>query len=97
MHNGKKTYRSPKEKVQLVLEGLKDPQGISAFCRRKGISEALFYKWQKRLLENADSLFEKPSKSSEKKDQSIRKRNPAQGQDYRDFAFSGRDGTSIRA
>lgn len=67
MHNGKKTYRSPKEKVQLVLEGLKDPEGISAFCRRKGISETSYYKWQKQLVENADSLFDKPSKSSEKK------------------------------
>ena len=28
MHNGKKTCRSPKEKVQLVLEGLKYPEGI---------------------------------------------------------------------
>ena len=67
MHNGKKSYYSPKQKVQLVLEGLRDPEGISAFCRRQGISEASFYKWQKQLLENADSLFEKPSKSSEKK------------------------------
>jgi len=54
-------------KVRTVLEGLKSPDGVAAYCRQKGISDVLFYQWQKQLINNADALFEKPSKSSAKK------------------------------
>ena len=54
-------------KVKTVLEGLKSPDGILAFCRRKGISDVQFYQWQKQLISNADAVFEKPSKSAERK------------------------------
>lgn len=54
-------------KVQTVLEGLKSPDSISAYCRRKGISEVQFYQWQKQMILNADSTFEKVSKASQKK------------------------------
>ena len=54
-------------KVRTVLEGLKSPDGIAAFCRRKGISEVQFYQWQKQLIENADSVFHKMSKAQERK------------------------------
>ena len=62
-----KNNYSSKFKVQAVLEGLKDPEGIAAYCRRKGISEVSFYNWQKQMLSNADSLFEKTPKSTQKK------------------------------
>lgn len=54
-------------KVHVVLEGLKSPDGISAFYRRKGISEVQFYQWQKQMLKNADVIFEKVSKATERK------------------------------
>jgi transposase-like protein len=54
-------------KVEAVLEGIRDPDGIAAYCRRKGISEVSFYQWQKQLLANADALFDKPSKAVVKK------------------------------
>jgi len=57
----------PGYKVQTVLEGLKSPDGISAFCRRKGISEVQFYQWQKQMISNADSTFEKVSKATQHK------------------------------
>lgn len=53
-------------KVAAVLEGLRDPDGIAAYCRRKGISDVSFYQWQKQLLANADALFDKPTKSAVK-------------------------------
>jgi len=58
---------TPGYKVQTVLEGLKSPDGISAYCRRKGISEVQFYQWQKQMISNADSTFEKLSKASQQK------------------------------
>lgn len=54
-------------KVRTVLEGLKTPDSIAAFCRRKGISEVQFYGWQKQMIENAESVFHKPSKAQERK------------------------------
>ena len=54
-------------KVRTVLEGLKSPDGIAAHCRRIGISEVQFYQWQKRMLNNADALFDKMPKTAEKK------------------------------
>ena len=58
---------SPDFKVRTVLEGLKSPDGIAAYCRRIGISEVQFYQWQKRMLSNADALFDRMPKSAEKK------------------------------
>jgi transposase-like protein len=54
-------------KVRTVLEGLKSPDGISSYCRRQGISEVQFYQWQKQMLTNADALFTKLPKSTERK------------------------------
>lgn len=54
-------------KVETVLEGLRDPEGIAAYCRRKGITDVSFYQWQKQMLANADALFDKPPKSAVKK------------------------------
>lgn len=54
-------------KVRTVFEGLKSPDGIAAYCRRVGISDVQFYKWQKQMLENADALFFRNSKSTQKK------------------------------
>ena len=51
-------------KVRTVLEGLKSPGGIAAYCRRSGISEVQFYQWQKKLLENADALFDRMPKAT---------------------------------
>ncbi len=58
---------SPSYKVRTVLEGLKSPEGISAYCRRKGIHEVQFYQWQKQMLNNAESTFAKVSKATEQK------------------------------
>ena len=62
-----KNNYSSRFKVEAVLEGLRDPDGIAAYCRRKGISDVSFYQWQKQILANADALFEKPPKSVVKK------------------------------
>jgi transposase-like protein len=54
-------------KVRTVLEGLKSPDGIAAFCRRVGINEVQFYQWQRQLLDNADAIFSKLPKAAEQK------------------------------
>lgn len=57
---------SPEEKVKIVFEGLTYPDGISKYCRSKGISDVLFYKWKHQIENNAKQVFlsnQKESKS----------------------------------
>jgi transposase-like protein len=54
-------------KVKAVLEALKDPEGISAYCRRTGISDVLLYRWQSQMIANAPNLFEQTPKSTQQK------------------------------
>ena len=42
---------SAEEKIQIVLEGLRGEESISAICRREGISPNLYYRWSKDFLE----------------------------------------------
>jgi len=65
-HIAKQKYTSS-FKVRTVLEGLKSPDGIAAYCRRQGISEVQFYQWQKQIILNADAVFAKVPKSVERK------------------------------
>jgi transposase len=58
---------SPAFKVKTVLEALKDPDGISAYCRRKGIKDTLVYRWQSQMINNATNLFEKVPQSAQLK------------------------------
>lgn len=51
-------------KVRTVLEGHQSGDGIAAYCRRRGISETQFYKWQQQMLSNADALFEQVPRSA---------------------------------
>ena len=62
----KRKQYSPKQKVKLVLEALTYPDGISAFCRKNGITENMFYKWKDKLLSNADVVFNRKKESSNK-------------------------------
>lgn len=68
---GKNTMPKPKYtssfKVRAVLEGLKSPDGVSAYCRRQGIHEVQFYQWQKQMISNAEATFAKVSKATERK------------------------------
>ncbi len=42
---------SSEEKIRIILEGLKGEEGVSAICRREGISTGLYYRWSKDFLE----------------------------------------------
>ena len=46
----RQTY-SAKEKICIVLAGLRGEESISVLCRREGIAESLYYSWSKEFLE----------------------------------------------
>jgi transposase-like protein len=54
-------------KVKSVLDAIKYPDGIMAYCRRHGLYDVLIYKWQSQMIANAEALFSKPSPSAEAK------------------------------
>jgi len=44
------TVRPPKEKLRIVIEGIK-AENISALCRREGISPTDYYRYRDKVLE----------------------------------------------
>ena len=48
-----------REKLALVLEGLKGECRISELCNEHGISQGMYYKWRDQLLTDGAKLFER--------------------------------------
>ena len=49
----RKTRRrhSTEERIRIVLEGFRGEESIASLCRRKGITESLYYSWSKEFWE----------------------------------------------
>ena len=49
----RKTRRkfSTEEKIRIVLEGLRGECSIAELCRKEGINQNLYYRWNKNFLE----------------------------------------------
>ena len=49
----RKTRRifSSEQKIMVVMEALRGEEPIAAICRKYGIADSLFYKWNKEFLE----------------------------------------------
>ena len=68
---GRRKY-TPKEKLQIVFEGLSNPDGISEVCRRKGISTVQFYQWKDKIVKSAPEIFNRKRKKSVKEIEDIK-------------------------
>jgi transposase-like protein len=53
----KRYKKTPKEKLQIVLEGLRGETNITELCRRHGITTAMFYKWKDLFLRKGEEIF----------------------------------------
>lgn len=55
-----KTKRNwtPKEKLEIVLEGLKEKVSLGELCARHGINQTQYYRWRDKLFEEGDKVFE---------------------------------------
>jgi len=49
----RRTYRkfTAKQKVEIVLAGLRGDRSVREVCREHGIAETLYYHWREKLLE----------------------------------------------
>lgn len=61
----KRTRRkfTPQDKAAIVRQHLIEKTPVSDLCDKHGLKPTLFYRWQKELLENMASLFERQSGS----------------------------------
>ncbi len=46
----RKLYSS-KEKIGILLDGLRGEDSIAELCRREGISQGVYYKWSKDFMD----------------------------------------------
>ena len=44
-------HYSSEEKIRIVLNGLRGEDSIAELCRREGISQGIYYKWSKDVME----------------------------------------------
>ena len=56
---GAKKQWTGKEKLAIVLQGLKGDCSISALCNDNGITQGMYYKWRDQLLSDGAKLFER--------------------------------------
>ena len=70
MENQKRHKKfTSRQKLEIVIEGMRSETSIAEVCRRHGISTTLFYQWRDRLLGSADEVFKKrSSRKSHKED-----------------------------
>ena len=57
-----------KEKLSIVIEGLKGRVPLGELCAKYGISQTLFYRLRDQLFEQGEKIFENggPSKTEER-------------------------------
>jgi transposase-like protein len=61
----KKTY-SPSIKLKIALAAVKNDKTIADICQEYSVVSSQVYKWKKKLLEDGTSIFENPSISRTK-------------------------------
>jgi len=48
---------TPKQKLEIVLEGLRGENSITEVCRKYGITSGMYYKWRDLLLRKGEEIF----------------------------------------
>ena len=59
----------PEEKLQIVLEGLKEDITITDLCKKYGISRDSYYTWKKELKEGATKHWDEKKPGRKSKDE----------------------------
>lgn len=48
---------TPKQKLEIVLEGLQSDTRLAEICRREGLAPNMVYKWRQQLMGSAEAVF----------------------------------------
>lgn len=57
---------APRQKLQVVLEGLGGKIPVSEICNKYQVSQTQYYKWRDALLQHGEKVFESKNTSKEK-------------------------------
>ena len=50
-----------RQKLEIVIEGMRSEASVADVCRRHGISTTLFYHWRDQLMGSAEEIFKRKS------------------------------------
>lgn len=53
----KQSKYAPKQKLEIVLEGLRAGTNITELCRRHQINSTLYYKWRDLFIRKGEEIF----------------------------------------
>jgi transposase-like protein len=53
----KRNRYTPKQKLGIVLEGLRGQISITELCRKHGITSTMYYKWRNIFLRKGEEIF----------------------------------------
>ena len=54
---GKRNRYTSKQKLEIVLEGLRGETLITELCRKYGITSTMYYKWREIFLRKGEEIF----------------------------------------
>jgi transposase-like protein len=54
---GKRGRYTSKQKLEIVLEGLRGETQVTGLCRKYGISSGMYYKWRDLFLRKGEEIF----------------------------------------
>ena len=54
---GKRDKYTSKQKLEIVLEGLRQETSITEVCRKYGIASSMYYKWRDLFLRKGEEIF----------------------------------------
>lgn len=54
---GKRSRYTSKQKLEIVLEGLRGDTQITELCRKYGITSGIYYKWRELFLRKGEEIF----------------------------------------
>ena len=71
----KRRHWTAKEKLMIVLEGMREDITLAAVCNRHQITQNQYYRWRDRLLSQGEKLFDYggPNKTEERLRDEIKK------------------------
>jgi transposase-like protein len=77
----KRRQWTAEQKLQIVLEGLKNQGKLSDLCSRYEIGQVQYYKWRDQLLKHGTKAFEgTPEKEKERLEKKVQKLTTLVGQ-----------------
>lgn len=68
--SNKKRKWTPKEKLEIVLEGIVSGN-VNEVCRRRGLNVNQYYNWKNKLFKNADKIFEREDKKQKQREERL--------------------------